>query len=53
MHAPHNAEGTFPGFGESLISQDRPRGVVSENSRRSLDESAGLMAMVIVAGWLA
>jgi hypothetical protein len=50
MHSPHNAEGHLPGLGDSLVSERAARGVVSEKFHRSLDDSAGLMAMVIVAG---
>ncbi len=46
MRYPHNAEGHLPGLGESPVS---PR-LVPEKFHRSLDDSAGLMAMVIVAG---
>jgi hypothetical protein len=49
MHAPHNAEGHLPGLGESLMSPRAPHGVVSEKSRRLLDDSAGLMAMAVGA----
>jgi hypothetical protein len=44
MLAPHNAEGCFPGLGESPVSELRARGVVSEKSRRSLDDSRGMLA---------
>ena len=44
MLAPHNAEGCFPGLGESPVSEPRARGVVSEKSRRSLDDSRGMLA---------
>jgi hypothetical protein len=35
----------LPGLGESLVSECAAFGVVSEKSRRLLDDSAGLMAM--------
>jgi hypothetical protein len=50
MLAPHNAEGCFPGLGESLISEALARGVVSEKSRRSLDESRGMLAQALEWG---